>query len=309
MALKFLTVTLFFALVVIKPVHDAFPDTTGNATELYFNVHGQPWQWPQEDDDGFQITDDRGIMPGVSTDYLWMYLVFAYVFTGLAIYLLITETRRIISVRQEYLGHQATITDRTIRLSGIPPELRSEEKIKEFVEALEIGKVDSVMLCRNWSELDGLMHERMALLRKLEDSWTIYLGRRRTKGQQMNRHRSITPDQVGDEENGPLVGARAAGDHSPSDAIRPTATIRFGLLKLKSRYVDAIDYYEEHLRRVDEKIMELRSRTFQPMPLAFITLDSVAASVSMLWNYVRFIADAESSKWQSKLFSTHHHYI
>ena len=220
-------------------------------------------------------------MDGVSTDYLWMYLVFAYLFTGLAIYLLVTETERIIDVRQQYLGNQATVTDRTIRLSGIPMELRSEEKIKEFVEALEIGKVDSVMLCRNWRELDTTLEEREQLLRLLEESWTIFLNKRRThehpQRSRQDQDQGSHPNETGDEESGPLLGGSSSTDAKITDPVRPTATIRYGFLKMYSRYVDAIDYYEEKLRRADEKILELRNQEFQPTPLAFVTLDSVAA--------------------------------
>ena len=303
MALKFLTVTLFFALVVFKPVHDAFPDITHNTTAsdvgVYRNVYGEHLNLLQEPN-----VLSRRRASADPTDYLWMYLIFAYLFTGLAVYLLITETKRIISVRQEYLGNQATITDRTIRLSGIPHDLRSEEKIKEFIEALEIGKVDSVMLCRNWSELDGLMDERMDLLRKLEESWTLYIGRRHTKGQAMNGNQRV-PSAAGDEESGPMLGASAPGDGPSQESNRPTATVRFGFLKLQSRYVDAIDYYEERLRRVDERILELRNQEFPPTALAFVTLDSVAACVSTVIPLYCVSTDLRPSKWLFKPSSTH----
>src|SRR5882757_10419398 len=147
MAIKFLSVTLFFALVVIKPVHDQYPDKDvkgkipSNSTEFVTGSIHAPGRVEVRSEWGQVLR-----MPvEYSSDYLWMYLVFAYLFTGLAMYLIVSETRKIIQVRQEYLGSQTTITDRTIRLSGIPPELRSEKKIKEFVESLEIGKVETVM--------------------------------------------------------------------------------------------------------------------------------------------------------------------
>ena len=283
MALKFLTVTLFFSLVVIKPVHDAFPEKLDNSTspDTYLWRPRPLYQLSLNEELQTHEAGRRSIMDGVSTDYMWMYLVFAYLFTGLAVYLLVRETERIIGVRQQYLGNQATITDRTIRLSGIPPDLRSEEKIKEFIEALEIGKVDSVMLCRNWSDLDETMDLRMSYLRKLEESWAIYLGKLRKKEHDENGGgqdgQESVPNETGDEENGALLGGRSRADSKPIDLVRPTATIRFGFLKLRSRYVDAIDYYEEKLRRIDEKVLEQRNKSFQPTPLAFVTLDSVAA--------------------------------
>ena len=47
------------------------------------------------------------------------------------------------------------------------------------MEDLEIGKVESVMLCKDWRELDNLIDERMNVLRKLEEAWTVHLGYRR----------------------------------------------------------------------------------------------------------------------------------
>tara|TARA_R110002003_G_scaffold110_13_gene9342 strand:+ start:7821 stop:8642 length:822 start_codon:yes stop_codon:yes gene_type:complete len=173
MAIKFLLVTLFFALAVIKPVHD----THKEGTKLPLPGDGKHEEH----------LEARGTFTALAaehenyTDYLWMYLVFVYLFTGLIMYLIVSETRRIIDIRQEYLGSQTTITDRTIRLSGIPLDLRSEDKIKDFIEDLEIGKVESVTLCRNWKELDSKFLERQTLLRKLEEAWTVHLGSHRVE--------------------------------------------------------------------------------------------------------------------------------
>jgi len=141
MAIKYLVVALFFAIVVIKPVHDAYPDPKDpkddkrhNGTTFY--VQPAVFQGGRI----ASIVNDNGFAQ-YEPDYLWMYLVFAYFFTGLALYLVIAESRKIIEVRQTYLGSQSTVTDRTIRLSGIPAELQSEPKIKVFIEELEIGQV------------------------------------------------------------------------------------------------------------------------------------------------------------------------
>jgi hypothetical protein len=176
MAIKFLLVTLFFALAVIKPVHDTHQE--GKKSPL-------PDKPDKPDKKAFQHLEARGgLMALVAdydyyTDYLWMYLVFVYLFTGLIMYLVVSETRRVIDIRQRYLGSQTTITDRTIRLSGIPADLRSEDKIKDFIEDLGIGKVDSVTLCRNWKELDSKVLERETIVRKLEEAWTVHLGTKR----------------------------------------------------------------------------------------------------------------------------------
>ena len=289
MAIKFLSIVLFFSLTVIYPVQKNFNqslnpsrgDDSSNSTEAVFERSTVSHVGAYEDG------NPPRILP-ITTDYLWIYVVFVYLFSGVAMYMIITETKRIIRIRQKFLGTQSSVTDRTIRLSGIPPHLRSEPAIKETIEKLEIGKVDSVMLCKNWKELDDLMSERMILLRKLEESWTVHLGHRRVE----RNHESLPvtqpspPEPVADHDDGgeestPLTGNHTNQTHvAPYARDRPMTRIWYGFMRLQSRRIDAIDYYEENLRKLDEKIKAVRQKDFQPTPLAFVTMDSTAACVS-----------------------------
>lgn len=291
MATKFLAITFFFSLVVILPVHTHYLITDGsgsgprNGTDANSNA-----QFPMSGKQAFQYI----ILFGESqeptgpdekedllapTNVLWMYLVFVYVFTGLAFYLIITETRKIIRIRQEYLGKKSTVTDRTIRLSGIPPELRSEEKIKETMEKLEIGKVERVMLCRDWLELDDLIEKRAGVLRKLEEVWTIHLGSKSRKYGNSSLPRSAGHREGdGDDEESRLLDDES--DTITPDQGRPALRIWYGFLGLQRRRVDAINYYDGKLRNLDGQIKSARKKEYQPKPLAFVTLDSTAACVS-----------------------------
>src|SRR5689334_4729368 len=96
-ATKFLSITFFFSVVIILPIHYSY---TGR--------YGYPWDpKPGDGDDG----SGEGTKPDPS--YLWMYVVFTYVFTILALRLLIQYTDKIIRTRQGYLGGQTSLTDRT----------------------------------------------------------------------------------------------------------------------------------------------------------------------------------------------------
>jgi hypothetical protein len=279
LAIKFLVVALFFALAVFKPVHDTHPEK------------------PLLDDD----KSDRHKREDASqswiamatdyeyySDYLWMYLVFAYLFTGWLLYLIVSTTRQIIEIRQQYLGSQTTITDRTIRLSGIPVELRSEQKIKEFIEDLGIGEVESVTLCKNWKQLDNRVAQRETILRKLEEAWTVYLGNRRVERSletlPVVQPRPPAPEVRDDDaEEGEASRLLNDTDRDPDYSIpyarqRPMAKLWYGRFKLRFRNVDAIDYYEGKLRGIDSEIRSLRKRDFEPTPLAFVTMDSVASA-------------------------------
>jgi hypothetical protein len=281
MAIKFLLVTVFFALAVIKPVHDTHQEKVGK----------KPYLGHDGDKEGEQLEmrseslwmEFSGHDYEYYTDYLWMYLVFVYLFTALILYLIVSETRRIIDIRQEYLGSQTTITDRTIRLSGIPLDLRSEDKIKEFIEDLGIGKVESVTLCRNWKELDTKITQRQTVLRKLEEAWTVYLGSRRVE-RSLETLPVIQPAPPGadtdDREDSRLLSDtdRDPGYSTSYARQRPTTKIWYGPFRMRYRVVDAIDYYEEKLRVLDDEIRDLRKKHFEPTPLAFVTMDSVASA-------------------------------
>lgn len=280
MAIKFLLITLFFALAVIKPVHDTHQDKEGKKSPIHPGLGNERIE-VRSTFTTFAAEYER------YTDYLWMYLVFVYLFTALILYLIVSETRRIIDIRQEYLGSQTTITDRTIKLSGIPVDLRSEDKIKAFIMDLGIGKVESVTLCRNWRDLDRKLIERRVIVRKLEEAWTVHLGSRRVERslETLPVVQPTPPEPLGDrndhddERSQFLSDSERDPDHVvPYAQKRPKARIWYGPFNLRYKNVDAIDYYEEKLRRIDEEIRALRKKEFEPMPLAFVTMDSVASA-------------------------------
>lgn len=283
MAIKFLAVTFFFQLVVMLPIHHTdtgdwgLPDTTRkNMTDTKAS------SWPSRglgwENGDFATILEKGV-PGPTERMLWLYVFFVYLFSAFAIYLIVSETKKIIRVRQDYLGRQSTITDRTIRLSGIPEELRSEDLIKETIESLDIGKVDSVLLCRDWEELDGMVAKRRRVLDQLEHAWTAYT---RSKGQNKKPSQQNDPNQARgptDREGARLLDGNGAS-HEADSGTRPKVRIWFGTLNLQSRKVDAIDYYEEKLRKLDDQIKSSRNKVFKPTPLAFVTLDKTATAVS-----------------------------
>ena len=296
MAVKFTAITFFLQLVIMFPVHythtggvglpdpEAAQNSTTNHTSSANAYH------PYAFSPNFNMMsknrsaeEHREIPP--SETMLWLYLMFVYLFSGIALYLIISETKKIIRVRQAYLGSQSTITDRTIRLSGIPEELRSEEMIKETIENLQIGKVDSVLLCKDWRELDELVTKRQSILRKLEEAWTVYLGPStfgKNRVLALGRGAGGDSDESSHEERSHLLGSESNGQDGAGagNRERPKTRIWHGFLGLQSRLIDAIDYYEEKLRKLDESIKSTRNKLFKPTPLAFITMDSTAAAVS-----------------------------
>jgi len=287
MATKYIAVTFFFSLVVMLPIHvhengDYGLPNPGNLTNSSSAASIQNYGH------SLPLLDAYGSRPKKLEDkkptnlMLWMYVCFVYLFSGLLLYFVVTETKKIIRIRQDYLGSQSTITDRTIRISGIPEALRSDEMITEAIENLQIGKVESVLLCRDWKELDELMTKRMNTLRKLEGAWTVHMGHPKHGGNRVLLQGSTPGPHPHDEESLRLLDSdnNYHVSEDPGTAERPQTRIWYGFMGLQSRSIDAIDYYEEKLRKLDEQIKSSRKKVFNPMPIAFVTLDSTAAAVS-----------------------------
>ncbi|KAH7198223.1 uncharacterized protein B0J16DRAFT_352885 [Fusarium flagelliforme] len=218
--------------------------------------------------------------------WLWAFVFFTYFFAGLTIYYLNLETHRVIKFRQDYLGSQSTVTDRTFRLTGIPEDLRSEDAIKNLIEKLEIGTVERVLICRDWKKLDDLVDARDTALRGLEGAWATFLKHQRQKrkdnGHSQRRDRGVSENGPQDEANGDAGenGRLLDSEQEPwdsGDEGRPKVNIRYGTFGLRSRNVDAIDYYEERLRRLDAQVTEARKKSYTPTDMAIVTMDSVAS--------------------------------
>ncbi|KAK5988577.1 Calcium permeable stress-gated cation channel 1 [Cladobotryum mycophilum] len=293
MAIRLFATMAFFAIVVLWPINyryrnfqsffnitDPDPDDPQDWHVRYSPVHLPIGQMNMLGD---EPSKDRSR----ERTWLWAYVVFTYFFVFLTLYSINIETFRIIGYRQDYLGSQSTVTDRTFRLTGIPTSFRSEPRIRTLIEKLGIGKVSAVNLCRDWKKLDHLVEERLQILRKLEAAWAKHLGHQRVS---TNGYTSSFPNSQSDSsgsdsqgldgneddgENGRLLGGMN-GTHL-SEGDRPQITVRYGIFGFRSRKVDAIDYYEEKLRRMNERVVEARKEEYAPTDMVLVTMDSVTS--------------------------------
>jgi hypothetical protein len=295
MSMRLFAVMLFFAVAVLWPINHTFGDDLDlgrpnpNDTNSTWAYSGYMRTSVVDLEEARQLmAHDGHNVPDAFWDseqsFLWSYLAFTWFFSLLVLYFMNSETFKVIKVRQDYLGTQSTITDRTFRLTGLPEDLRSEPLIKEFVENLEIGNVKGVTLCRNWSEIDALVADRDSKLRKLEEAWSVYMTRKPSTGLPRARYHGEGRDIIGsggyNEDDAQEDGGLLAGENLQTlmgERPRPTTRIRFGFFKMRSRQTDAIDYFEEKLRRLDEKIREARKKEYPAAATAFVTMDSIAA--------------------------------
>ncbi|KAI1806419.1 DUF221-domain-containing protein [Daldinia bambusicola] len=286
MSLRLFTTMLFFALAVLWPIHKTYNAGTNQPPSDLFGDASIYMDLVPRDGNSSLGTVGTILAKPEPEDKSWSLLwapVFTWLFSFLTMYFMNSETIKVIKIRQDYLGTQSTITDRTFRLTGIPGDIRSEEKIKDFVENLEIGHVRSVTLCRNWAEIDGLIAERQVLLRKLEEAWSVYLARR-PRTEAASNQEPLGPERTSqgddDDEESQENGRLLANDslrNIATERARPKIRLRYGFLRLRSRKTDALDYYEEKLRRLDEKIRNARRKEYTPTDTAFVTMDSIAA--------------------------------
>lgn len=154
MGIKILSSCVVLAIVVISPVRYKF---TGRVDQDY------P---PDKHDDKKRFQNNQYL--------LWLYVLFTYAVTGIVMHFLFKQTNKIIDMRQSYLGKQNSITDRSIKLSGIPPNLRDEELLKRHIEGLGLGEIEKITIVREWNDLNKLFKLRKRLLDRIENYWVEY---------------------------------------------------------------------------------------------------------------------------------------
>lgn len=214
--------------------------------------------------------------------YLWMYVLFTYFFTMIAINMLMRQTKVVVNTRQNYLGKQNTVTDRTIRLSGIPIELRDVNALKNRIEKLNIGQVSSITICREWGPLNKLFHYRDLVLKQLELKYsecphhianyeTYRESYRLTRNEE--QHSNITTSTSNDIESQDIPNNSTTYSQL---AIGDRPTMKLGLMGIFGKEVDAIEHLEQQLKFIDKEILDARNRHYPATPTAFVTMDSVA---------------------------------
>lgn len=175
MAIKLLSIYIVFSFGIISPIRYHFTgqyddgsddNNSNNLYKTYSNTVGRLTK--RLVNNVGTVSNSLNSTPENAGVYLCMYVIFTYLFTFIAINILMSQTKLVVSTRQNYLGKQNTITDRTIRLWGIPVELRDIKALTTRIEQLKIGKVASVTICREWGRLNKLYHKRNHILRQLE---------------------------------------------------------------------------------------------------------------------------------------------
>ncbi|KAI3404108.2 hypothetical protein KGF56_003144 [Candida oxycetoniae] len=243
MGIKIFFVLAILAIGVLSPIRFYF---TGNYDKEDILGNNNPQKPPDFHDD--------------FPKFLWVYPIFTYLFSIVVFYYLYDFTMKVLKMRQKYLASQDSITDRTIRLDGIPKKLLQREKIKKFIEDLGIGKVEDVKLIYDWTPLQNEFNRRKKLIRDLE---YLYASEYKMDIDIFNRQRIPAVNPIWDEP-----------------------------LSLKAQEEDQIIRMSKELLELDDDIKVTRGKfdtelstinakehyEFKQIPSAFITMDSVASA-------------------------------
>lgn len=199
--------------------------------------------------------------------YLWVYPVFTYLFSIIVYWSLFKCTKLVIKTRQKYLASQNSITDRTIKLDGIPKKLiRNNDpvKLKRFIEDLGIGKVVDVKLIYDWTPLAELFDERRHVVLELEKLYSRYYG---LKIDLYNKNKL----------------PRVVPKIDPTTLLEAPKKVR--IRKRINGLADELVVLDRKIRAVQSKFdMALSTiqtgpdSDFKILPSAFITMDSVASA-------------------------------
>ncbi|ORX53130.1 DUF221-domain-containing protein [Hesseltinella vesiculosa] len=160
MAAKLFGLCGFFGTVVLYPISrmggDLWNGTNPNATE------------------------PDALVPRVmqqSESFLWVYLFFTYFFCLATFYFTFLNYRDYVRIRQQFMIKIGrSIPSRTVLVSGIPPALRSDQKLADYFEKLGIGVVESVHIIRHVHRLLDLIKDRSKYLRYLERAYASFWG-------------------------------------------------------------------------------------------------------------------------------------
>ena len=158
----------------------------------------------------------------------WAYVVMAYIFNLVIFYFLWANYRHILRLRRAYLEsdeYQRSLHSRTLLLTDIPPQLRSDEGIVRITEEVKASAdTPRGQIARNVKDLPDLVEDHEEAVRELEKHLAKYLK---------------NPDRL--------------------PARRPTTKVsKAHGSYAKGQEVDAIEYLTVRIKELEAEIKEVR---------------------------------------------------
>ncbi|CAG8646359.1 22709_t:CDS:2, partial [Gigaspora margarita] len=120
--------------------------------------------------DGVEALSINNI-PQNKTKTLWAHMICTYIVSFSWMYLLYKNYYDYMILHRDHLLKKVetdSITARTVMVSRLPHDLRSEEKLQEYVVGLGLGPVETTKIVRHTGKLDRKIHRREKALLALE---------------------------------------------------------------------------------------------------------------------------------------------
>jgi hypothetical protein len=103
---------------------------------------------------------------------LYIHMLLTHVLTALTIWLFYRDLKAFVKLRRDFLLRRARdglICSRSVMVTELPKELRSDEKLREYFTSLGIGQVESAMVLRHSGKLSRKLARREQQLAELEE--------------------------------------------------------------------------------------------------------------------------------------------
>ncbi|KAK5169687.1 uncharacterized protein LTR77_005665 [Saxophila tyrrhenica] len=167
------------------------------------------------------------LTPTYGTSY-WAYVVVAYIFDAIIFFFLWRNYGAILRLRRQYFeskDYQRSLHSRTLLLTDIPSELRSDDGIVKITEqAKATGDTPRAAIARNVKELPDMIEDHEEAVKDLEKVLAKYLS---------------NPDKL--------------------PATRPTCKAKKNDMGFtKGQQVDAIEYLSARIKTLETQIKEVR---------------------------------------------------
>ncbi|KAJ1881140.1 hypothetical protein H4R99_000650 [Coemansia sp. RSA 1722] len=233
----------------------------------------------------------------LSGRYSIAHVFLAYAFAAILFFYIDRFALHTITMRWHYLLlTRRSGTSRTLMVTHLPRELRSEVALRRFVAGMQVGQVEAVHVAPMSNRLDKALKDRANALQKLENAYAELLGnpcRARSYDPLLLKRLALTdtPEARALERQLLRRWARRRGTHSNKDkgdhktrgkpVSRPLATIRapgqpqtlWGKMWPFIR-VDAIDHWRQQLFATDRQLHTAREAFYasEAGTVAFVTM-------------------------------------
>ncbi|KAJ2836694.1 hypothetical protein FBU31_001306 [Coemansia sp. 'formosensis'] len=203
--------------------------------------------------------------------YAAAHVVLAYVFAAVLFFYIDRFSLHTISMRWHYLLlTRRSGNSRTLMLTHLPRELRSEAALHAFVSGMHVGRVEAVSVAPDTSALDDALKERATALDALEAAYAQALGnpcRARTYDAVLLRRVALTDTPHARDVERRLLH-RWAKKGKGARVNRPSLLLWWPL-----RRVDAIDHWRARLTAADRLVAAARAEAREAGgSTAFVTM-------------------------------------